>query len=91
MTMSFSVETRTRIERLAKISGRTPEQVVDEAIRLSEQTLLAHIPPEWRSGYMVGILQYAMVTTPPPKPQKPRHVERDDTYVAYDECNGFVL
>jgi hypothetical protein len=52
--------------------------------------LLAHIPQQWRSAYMAGVLQYAMVTTPPSEPQKPKRVERDNAYVPYDEFDGPV-
>jgi hypothetical protein len=34
----------------------------------------------WRASCNMPV-----VTTPPPKPQKPQRVERDDTYVAYRE------
>jgi hypothetical protein len=84
MQPTVSQETRARLERMAKISGRTPEQVLDDVVRLSEQEFLTHMPPERRSGYMAGVLQYAVVTTPPPVPQKPQNVERYDAYVAYD-------
>ena len=71
------------------MSGRTPEQVVDDTFRLSEQELLSHMPPERRSGYMAGVLQYAVVTTPPPKLQKPLEVERYNAYVPMtDEYEG---
>jgi hypothetical protein len=73
---------------MAKFSGRTPEQVWDDAAKRGEQMLLAHIPPQWRSAYMAGMLQYAMVTTPPSEPQKPKRLERDDAYVPYDEFDG---
>ena len=56
MQLTISKETRARIERMAKMSGRTPEQVVDDTFRLSEQELLSHMPPERRSGYMAGVL-----------------------------------
>ena len=91
MQLTISHETRARIERLAKISGRTPEQVVDETFRLSEQELLTHMPPERRSGYMAGVLQYVVVTTPPATPQKLQNVERYDAYVAFDEQDGSWL
>ena len=91
MQLTISHETRARIERLAKISGRTPEQVVDETFRLSEQELLTHMPPERRSGYMAGVLQYVVVTTPPATPQKLQNVERYDAYVEFDEQDGSWL
>jgi hypothetical protein len=47
------------------------------------------MPPGRRSGYMAGVLQYAVVTTPPPNPQKLQNVERN-AYVAYDESDGPV-
>ena len=40
---------------------------------------------------MAGVLQYAVVTTPPAAPQKPLQVERYDTYVAFDEQDGSWL
>lgn len=81
--MDFKVigETELRIERLAKITGRTPKEVVEAALGLWEQALLTSMPVERRSGYMAGVLQYAVVTTPPPKPQKPLQVERYNAYV----------
>jgi hypothetical protein len=91
MQLTISEETRGRIERMAKMSGRTPEQVLDDTFRLSEQELLTHMPPERRSGYMASVLQYAVVTTPPAKPQKPLQVERYDAYVAFDEQDGSWL
>ena len=62
MQLTISEETRGRIERMAKMSGRTPEQVVDDTFRLSEQELLSHMPRERRSGYMAGVLQYSVIT-----------------------------
>ena len=62
MQLTISEETRGRIERMAKMSGRTPEQVLDDTFRLSEQELLSHMPRERRSGYMAGVLQYSVVT-----------------------------
>ena len=50
---------------MVKLSGQTPEQVLDDAVKLAEQTLLGHIPPQWRSAYMARVLQFAVVTTPP--------------------------
>ena len=66
MQLTFSHETRARIERMVKLSGQTPEQVLDDAVKLAEQTLLGHIPPQRRSAYMARVLQFAVVTTPPP-------------------------
>jgi hypothetical protein len=91
MQLTISEETRARIERMAKMSGRTPEQVLDDTFRLSEQELLSHMPCERRSGYIAGVLQYAVVTTPPAAPQKPLQVERHDAYVAFDEQDGSWL
>ena len=91
MQLTISDETRGRLERMAKMSGRTPEQVLDDIVRLSEQELLTHMPRERRSGYMAGVLQYAVVTTPPAAPQKPQQVERYDAYVAFDERDGSWL
>jgi hypothetical protein len=89
MQPTVSQETRARLERMAKLSGRTPEQVLDDVVRLSEQEFLTHMPPERRSGYMAGVLQYAVVTMPPPAPQKPQQVERYDAYVPMtDEYDG---
>jgi hypothetical protein len=85
MRLTISEETRARIERMAKLLGQTPEQVVDDIVKRSEQELIAHVPPQWRSAYMAGVLQYTVVTTPPPVPQKPQRVERDNAYVAFDE------
>jgi hypothetical protein len=90
MQLTISEETLARPGRIAKISGHTPEQVVDDTFRLSEQELLSHMPPERRSGPMAGVLQYAVVTTPPPKLQKPLQVERYNAYVALDEYDGSV-
>jgi hypothetical protein len=87
MAINVSAETRARIERMAKMSGRTPEQVVDDTFRLSEQELLTNMPPERRSGYMAGVLQYAVVTSPP-TPPKPDRVERDNAYKVFDEYDG---
>jgi hypothetical protein len=42
MQLTLSHERRARIERMAKISGQPPEQVLDDAVRLAEQKLLAH-------------------------------------------------
>jgi hypothetical protein len=50
MQLTISKETRARIERMAKMSGRTLEQVVDDTFRLSEQELLTHMPPARRSA-----------------------------------------
>jgi hypothetical protein len=92
MQMTISEETRGRIERMAKMSGRTPEQVLDDTFRLSEQELLSHMPRERRSGYMAGVLQYSVVTRlPPAAPQKLQNVERYDAYVAFDEQDGSWL
>ena len=88
MQLAISEETRARIERMAKLLGRTPEQVVDDIVKRSEQELIAHVPPQWRSAYMAGVLQYAVVTTPPPVPQKPQRVERDNAYKVFDEYDG---
>jgi len=88
--ITVSAETRARIERMAKMSGRSTEQVVDDTIRISEQELLTHMPPERRSGYMAGVLQYAVVTTPPPKPQRPQQVERA-AYVAYKDYGDGIV
>jgi hypothetical protein len=40
---------------------------------------------------MAGLLQYAVVTTPPPVPQKPQRVERDNAYKVFDEQDGSWL
>jgi hypothetical protein len=71
MQLTILEETRARIERVAKMSGRTPEQVVDDTFRLSEQELLTHMPPERRSGY-------AVITRQPPAAPQKLHVERRD-------------
>ena len=73
---------------MVKLSGQTPEQVLDDAVKLAEQTLLGHIPPQWGSAYMARVLQFAMVTTPPPVPERPRQVERYDAYVPFTEYDG---
>jgi hypothetical protein len=78
MQLTILEETRARIERMVKMSGRTPEQVVDDTFRLSEQELLTHMPPERRSGYMAGVLQYAVITRQPPAAPQKLHVERRD-------------
>jgi hypothetical protein len=95
MTISISGETRARIERMAKMSGRTPGQVVDDTFRLSEEALLAHMPPERHSGYMAGVLEYAGVTTPPPSsPSAHRVSQGSQAYRAMDDDYGsdtFVL
>ena len=91
MQPTVSQETRARLERMAKISGRTPEQVLDDVVRLSEQELLSQMPPERRSGYMAGVLQDAVVTMPPPPPQEPQQVERYDAYVPFDEQDASGL
>jgi hypothetical protein len=43
MQQTISEETRARIERMAKLLGRTPEQVVDDIVKRSEQELIAHV------------------------------------------------
>jgi hypothetical protein len=43
--------------------------LVEAALGLWEQALLTSMPHERRSGYMAGVLQYAVVTTPPTAPQ----------------------
>ena len=91
MQLTISEETLARLRRMAKLSGRTPEQVLDDIVRLSEQELLTHMPPERRSGYMAGVLQYVVVTTPSATPQKLQNVERYDAYVAFDEQDGSWL
>lgn len=91
MQPTVSHETRARLERMAKLSGRTPEQVLDDVVRLSEQELLTHMPPERRSGYMAGVLQCTVVTAPPAAPQRPQRVERDNAYVAFDGRDGSWL
>jgi hypothetical protein len=91
MQLTFSHETRARIERMAKFSGRTPEQVWDDAAKREEQMLLAHIPPQWRSAYLAGVLQFAMVTTPPSELQRPKRVERDNAYKAFEGQDNSVF
>jgi hypothetical protein len=90
MATNFSIsdETHGRVERLVKMSGRTPDQIVEAAVGLWEQALLTHMPAEKRSSYKACMLEYSIVTAPPPAPQRPQCVERDDTYVAFDEFDG---
>jgi hypothetical protein len=37
------------------------------------------------------VLQYAVVTMPPPPPQEPQQVERYDAYVPFDEQDASGL
>jgi hypothetical protein len=90
MTFDFSGEAIKRISRLATISQRDPALVIEAALGLWEQSLLTSMPPDRRSAYLVNIVEYTVVTTPPPKPQGPRRVERD-AYVAYEDYGDGIV
>ena len=89
MQLTISEETRGRIERMAKMSGRTPERSWTTLSDFRSRNSFAHAT--WAALFMAGVLQYAVVTTPPAAPQKPLQVERYDTYVAFDEQDGSWL
>jgi hypothetical protein len=65
----FTTETAARIERLAKLTGRTSPGVVEAALGLSEQALLTSMPVERRSGYYSSMLEYTVVLPHPPQPK----------------------
>jgi hypothetical protein len=79
-------ETQARIERLAKLTGRSREGVVEAALGLWEQALLTSMPVERRSGYQAHTLEYAVVIPQPAaSPKADRPVKHDGGYAVLDE------
>jgi hypothetical protein len=79
----FTTETAARIERLAKLTGRTSPGVVEAALGLWEQALLTSTPVARRSGYMACRLEYAVVITQqPPRPTE-RPMKHDNGYAGF--------
>ena len=87
----FSAETGARIERLAKLTARTPKEVVEAALGLWEQQLLTGMPAARRSGYMARMVEYAVVLPYPPQPLPPRPVKPDSGYRVADEGDSFIV
>jgi hypothetical protein len=81
---SFGIETLERIGRLAELTGRTHEGVVEAALGLWEQALLTSMPVARRSGYMARRLEYAPAITQPTRPTA-QPVKHDGGYAAMSD------
>jgi hypothetical protein len=83
-------ETRKRIERLGKFSGRSDAQVIDAAVGLWEQSILTLLPPEKRSAYMAGTLGSDLASNAAPA-KKIVPPERDAYEELKDPVSDYVL